>query len=309
MVVIAAAYHEWIQSDGEERARTNVEERERILRLLRTKLSDHSKDSLREGITEVDVRNAIVKTNREKAPGLDGILIELWKSLDDQYRDAVKRDEPETRCNIVWVLTQVYKDIENHGVDPTAGFSEGCMTLIYKKKNPDDIANYWPIMLLNTDYKVSTKAILMKLAEAMPDIIHRDQVGFMSGQSIFDQVKTSKLVIDYMERMNRKGVIVALNQEKVYDKVIHPYLWAVLRKLEFPENFINTVATLYDGAMTAVMINGELSPSYRVTRGVRQGDPLSCLLFNSVIEPLAEYIWRMNTLEGIPIPRRQEYLK
>ena len=71
-----------------------------------------------------------------------------------------------------------------------------------------------------------------------------------------------------MERMNQKGAIVALNQEKEYDKVIHPYLWAVLWKLEFPENFINTVATLYDGAMTAVMINRELSPSYRVTRGV-----------------------------------------
>ena len=149
----------------------------------------------------------------------------------------------------------------------------------------------------------------MKLAEAIPDVIHMDQAGFMSGRSIFDQVKTSKLVIDYMERMNRKGVIVALDQEKAYDKVIHPYLWAVLRKLEFPENFINTVAALYDGAMTSVMINGELSPSYRVTRGVRQGDPLSCLLFNLAIEPLAEYVRRTDGVKGIPIPGRRDRLK
>ena len=157
MAAIAAAYHKRIQHEGEERARNNVAERERILGLLRTRLSERSKDTLREGITEDDVRNAIAKTNREKAPGLDGIPIELWKSLDNQYKEAVKRDEPETRCNIVWVLTQVYKDIENHGTDPTTGFSKGCMTPIYKKKNPDDIANYRPITLLNTDYKSSRK--------------------------------------------------------------------------------------------------------------------------------------------------------
>ena len=240
---------------------------------------------------------------------MDGVPVELWKSLADQRKDADNRGEPEKRCNIAWILTQVYNDIETYGTDLTTGFSEGCMTPIYKKKNPDDIANYRPITLLNTDYKIFTKAISMKLADAVPEVIHRDQAGFMKGRSIFDQVKTTKLVIDYMERTKTKGAIVALDQEKAYDKIIHNYLWAVLRKFEFPENFINTMASLYEGAVTKVMINGELSPPYPITRGVRQGDPLSCLLFDLAIEPLAQSIRKAAELKGIPIPGRRDSLK
>ena len=49
------------------------------------------------------------------------------------------------------------------------------------------------------------------------------------------------------------------------------------------------------------MINGELSEPYVVTRGVRQGDPLSCLLFNLAIEPLA-CLLRKSDIEGVAIP-------
>ena len=309
MVKIAATYHDRIQRAGLNRAGNTEGERSRILGLLRAKLSDRSKTALNGQMSEEEVRNAIDKTNRDKAPGLDGIPIELWKSLADQRKDADNRGEPEKRCDIAWILTQVYNDIETYGTDPDAGFSEGCMTPIYKKKDPDDIANYRPITLLNTDYKIFTKAISIRLADAAPEVIHRDQAGFMKGRSIFDQVKTTKLVIDYMGRTNRKGAVVALDQEKAYDKITHDYLWAVLRKFEFPESFIATVASLYTGATTKVMINGELSPPYLITRGVRQGDPLSCLLFDLTIEPLAQTIRRADELRGIPIPGRRDSLK
>ena len=251
----------------------------------------------------------IEKTNHNKAPGLDRIPVKLWKSLANQRKDVDNRGEPEKRCNIAWILTQVYNDIETYSTDPTAGFSEGCMTPIYKKKDPDDIANYRPITLLNADYKIFMKALSMKLADAVPEVIHRDQAGFMKGRSIFDQDKTTKLVIDYMEGIKMKGVVVALDQEKAYNKIIHDYLWAVLRKFEFPENFINVVASLYKGAVTKIMINGELSLPYLITRGVQQGNPLLYLLFGLAIEPLAQSIRRAAEINGILIPGRQDSLK
>lgn len=99
-------------------------------------------------------------------------------------------------------------------MDANAKINEGCISPIYKKKDPEDIANYRPITLLNTDYKIFTKALSMKLATATPTIINPDQAGFIPGRSIFDQVKTTKLVIDYMSRMNKPGAMVALDQEK-----------------------------------------------------------------------------------------------
>ena len=249
------------------------------------------------------------KTTNEKAPGPDGIPVDLWKILDDQFL-ATKHQPPATRnCDIVGILTRVYHNIKEHGVEEGSGFHEGCMCPIYKKKDPDNIANYRPITLLNTDYKIFTKALSLKLAKVAHEVIHKDQAGFIRGRSIFDQVKTSKLVTDYMERYQKTGAIVALDQEKAYDKILHPYLWAVLRKFGIPEEFVKTIQALYNNVKMFVMINGELSEPFTVYRGVQQGDALLCLLFNLAIEPLAESIRRSKEISGIQIPGRHKALK
>ena len=149
----------------------------------------------------------------------------------------------------------------------------------------------------------------MQLAEVIPEVVNKDQAGFIPNRSIFGQVKTTKLVIDYMERTNRRGAVVALDQEKAYDKILHPYLWTILNKLDFLPQFIKTMKALYQGAKTRILINGELSRPIPIIRGVRQGDPLSCLLFDLAIETLVEMIQRSEALSGIPIPNRREQLK
>ena len=73
-------------------------------------------------------------------------------------------------------------------------------------------------------------------------------------------------------------------------KITHDYLLCALETYNFPESFRKTIQFLYENAETSVMINGVLSKPFNVTRGVRQGDPLSCLLFNIAIEPLANLL-------------------
>ena len=96
-------------------------------------------------------------------------------------------------------------------------------------------------------------------------------------------------------------------QEKAYDKISHDYLWKVLEKFELPDQFIKTVQSIYRTAETVIIINGEISSLYKVTRGVRQGDPLSCILFNIAIEPLAAML-RKSDLRGIKISGLTEKL-
>jgi len=310
MTNITAKYHENLQSDEHNpRDPPNRQHLDEILGQLKTRLSDKNKTELAKTITEDQVREAIKKTSNEKAPGMDGIPIELWKKMDDQFIESKENENTERKCDIVWILTQVFKDIETHGMDKEAKLNEGCMSPIYKKKDPDNVANYRPITLLNTDYKIFTKALSIKLADAAPDIINKDQAGFTKGRSIFDQVKTTKLVIEYMNRANKIGTIIALDQEKAYDKILHEYLWEVLKKFNFPESFIKTIQHLYENAVTTVMINGELSEPFQILRGVRQGDALSCLLFDIAIEPLAECIRSSQAITGIRIPGKNTYLK
>ena len=111
----------------------------------------------------------------------------------------------------------------------------------------------------------------------------------MPHRSIFDQVRLTKMMLSYAEAMEMNGAIA-------YD-----YLWRTLEAFQIPDRFIQTVRLLYDHANTIVIINGERSTPFAVTRGVRQRDPLLCLLFNLAIEPLVCMLCK-STLTGFHIP-------
>jgi hypothetical protein len=163
----------------------------------------------------------------------------------------------------------------------------GWLCPIYKKKDITKIENYRPITLLNTDHKLLTKALSFQLINHIKTMVHLDQASFIPGRSIFNHIRLTKIMIKYAEQMETNGAIIALDQEKAYDKINHLYLWKTLEAFNLPPAFHNTVRTLYKNASTTVTINGELSSRYHVTHGVRQGDPLSCFLFTLAIEPMA----------------------
>ena len=73
----------------------------------------------------------------------------------------------------------VLNNIQEHGVDARTKFTLGWMCPIYKKKERDQIKNYRPIILLNTDYKLLTKALSVDLASHIHLLIHPDQTGFI----------------------------------------------------------------------------------------------------------------------------------
>jgi len=133
-----------------------------------------------------------------------------------------------------------------------------------------------------------------------PYLIHPDQAGFIKGRKIEDQIDLIKTMISVCEADCCNRTIVCLDQEKAYDKISHTFLWATLRKLGLPPHFINTIKHLYALAETHVIVNGETSRPFCIKRGVCQGDPLSCLLFNLTIESLAEML-RKSSLAGFHV--------
>ena len=115
------------------------------------------------------------------------------------------------------------------------------------------------------------------------------------------------MVLNFAEAAEENGMIVALDQAKAYDKIKHDYLWKTLEAFKILNHFIHTMQSLYSNAMTKVMINRCLSSGFQVSRGVHQGDPLSCLLFNLGIEPLSLSL-RKSNLRGLTIPGTHERL-
>jgi Reverse transcriptase (RNA-dependent DNA polymerase) len=225
-------------------------------------LPDADSTSMGSKLSEQDVLEALKSSKNGTSTGINGLPYGLWKTLHDKYETDAKTNSPT--FNIVKALTKVYNDIEEHGVVPTTNFAEGWMCPLYKKKDKRQIVNHGPITILNSDYKIFTKALAVKLSKTVPTIIHENQAGFISGRSIFDQVKLTKLVVDYAEAIEENGVIVALDQEKAYEKITHDYLWQTLAKYNLPGSFIATVKSLYENAETRVMVNGVLSPPFKV---------------------------------------------
>ena len=319
MAQVARDYHESLQSlDLEQDELKRVFSEMTVLNNITTRPTTQQHDILTTLITRQDIELALKTSKKDSAAGLDGLTYEFWTELQNQSRQATPdrgdenggQDEPDTP-DLLDLLTEAFNDIQEYGVDPTTNFAEGWMCPIFKKKDRTEIANYRPITLLNTDYKLYTKALTLKLAQAVPDLIHKAQAGFIPGRQIHEHTQLTHMIIEMAATADlsedEDGMIVALDQEKAYDKISHNYLWATLRKFRIPETFIRSIQTLYENAETRVMINGCLSTPYRVKRGVRQGDPLSCLLFDLAIEPLAATL-RASNLRGYNIPGAPERL-
>ncbi len=100
-----------------------------------------------------------------------------------------------------------------------------------------------------------------------------DEAAFIKNWSIFNQIDLINRMTELCEIMGQNGAIITLDQEKACDKIRHDYLWRVLEKMNIPTNLITTIKSLYTGAKTAIILNGEMSKKFPVTRGVRQGDP------------------------------------
>ncbi|KAJ8454091.1 hypothetical protein ONZ51_g13231 [Trametes cubensis] len=276
------------------------------LRPMKQSLSNKSKATLAKKLSRQEVCDAIKTAATDKSPGLDGLPTEVWKAYVRWYESDSKRGAGGV--DFVKYLTMFYNDIAQYGVVPDSTFADGWICPVYKlKKDKRDIENYRPITLLNTDYKIMTRALALRLADCAAEVIHPDQAGFMPGRSIFDHIRLATLMIDYAEAEEVNGAIVALDQEKAYDRIDHTYLWSALEHINFPRTFINTVKNLYERAVSCVIINGVKSNTFRIVRGVRQGDPMSCLLFDFAIEPLAA-AFRSSSLKGFPVPGSTERL-
>ena len=167
---------------------------------------------------------------------------------------------------------------------------EGWLCPIYKKKDRHKAINYHPIVVLNAEYKILTTAIMNQLSQVAPKIIHRSQAAFIKGRSIFDQIDLATRMIQLCNISKECGAIILLNQEKAYNRIKHDYLWQVLETANVPLYITKIIKALYHNVKTTVILNGTLSPPFPVERGVRQCNPLSCLLFNLAIEPLSKLL-------------------
>ena len=137
--------------------------------------------------------------------------------------------------------------------------------------------------------KILAKIFAERLKKPIINVIHKHQY-CAPNKTIIDANNNIRDIIFYSNEENIPGVIVNLDWSKAFDKVDIKFLWKVMLKMGFSENFINILKIFYSFRKSKCIINGFLTEEFDIERGVRQGCPLSMLLFIISQEPLYKAI-------------------
>ncbi|XP_075499822.1 uncharacterized protein LOC142538375 [Primulina tabacum] len=160
------------------------------------------------------------------------------------------------------------------------GFTATTITLIPKVVGAHAWSDFRPISLCNVTNKIISKLLYSRMRVVVERLISPNQSGFVPGRMISDNILLAQELTHSLTLPNRGGnVILKLDMAKFYDRVQWPFLFEVLRHFGFSERVVEMVSACISHCHFSVNINGSLSGFFGSTRGLRQGDPLSNLLF------------------------------
>jgi hypothetical protein len=96
-------------------------------------------------------------------------------------------------------------------------------------------------------------------------------------------------------------LITSIDAEKAFNKIQHHFMVKALRKLGIAGKYLNIIKAIYDKPTINIILNGEKLKPFPLKSGMRQGCPLSPLLFNIVLRFLAKAIRQEEEIKGIQI--------
>jgi hypothetical protein len=142
--------------------------------------------------------------------------------------------------------------------------------------------------MLTVVYKILAKLLALRLKVLLPTIISPQQTGFIPGRHILENISLAWLAHDWIRSTGNSALFLSLDFEKAFDRVNHEYLWETLAKLGFGAHYILLVQSLLTNATSRVFLNGMFTAEIPLQRGVRQGCPLSPLIYAVSTQPLMD---------------------
>ena len=179
------------------------------------------------------------------------------------------------------------------------------ITLLYKKGDPELLQNWRPISLLNTDYKIGAFVIGNRPQSVMSKLISSDQTAYLRGRYIGSNIRLVEDIFDQSEKGEAEGAVLFCDFEKAFDTLEIQFIIKVLEKFKFGDDLQRWVKTFYNNIDACVKCNNWISKPLQVKRGIRQGCPVSALLFVLVAEIMAINIQCNVNVKGIKLPGRK----
>ena len=137
---------------------------------------------------------------------------------------------------------------------------------------------------MNVDVKIASKALSFRLEKVISNLINYDQFAYIKGRYIGESIRLMDNILYHTEQENIDGVLCAADIEKAFDSVEHSFVFAVLKKFGFGDDFIQWIKTFLFDASSCVMNNSFSTGYFKIDSGTRQGDPLSAYIFILCLE-------------------------
>jgi len=132
----------------------------------------------------------------------------------------------------------------------------------------------------------------MRLTTVVGRVVSQFQTSFIPGRNILEVVVVLQEVMHELRATKTSGVIIKLDFGKAYDRVNWNFLEEVLHRKWFDMKWIQWMNKAVRGGRVCIDLNGERGDYFRSFKGLRQGDPLSPLLFNLVANALSAMLSR-----------------
>ena len=215
-----------------------------------------------------EVRAALQSLKNNKAPGSDGMPAELLKVGGDATLNMIHHI-----IKLIW--EQAGMPIE---------WNTAVIVPIHKKGDVLMCDNYRGISLLNVAYKVLANVVYKRLQPHAEKVIGNYQSGFCRGKSTIDQIFTMRQIIEKSYEFNMGIHNLFVDFKSAYDTINRDTVYKAMLELGIPHHLIRLVKLTLADVKCRVRIQNELSRPFSSYTGLRQGDALSCLLFNLALE-------------------------
>jgi hypothetical protein len=234
-------------------------------------VNDEETSSLYRPVTLEELKVVLSLFKKDKSPGPDGWTVEFFTHffylVGEDLLEMV--EESRLRGFIVGSLNSTF------------------LTLIPKANKPVTFEYFWPISLCNLCYKLISKIIANRIKPILSRSLSAEQLGFLKGRQIQDAIGTTHESLHSIKRKKLKSLVLKLDLRKAYDCIDWDFLRMILLQVGFGLQMTKWIMSCVNSSSYAVLLNGEATDFFRSGRGIRQGCPLSPLLFILVMEGLS----------------------
>ena len=222
-------------------------------------------------ISADEVKAQLRRMSAASAPGPDRLPYKVWKALDQNGS----------------LLARIFEVCRKRRKIPSA-WKTSTTILLYKKGDEGVPSNWRPISLQNAVYKLYAAVWVKRLASWASETgaISPSQKGFIPGEGCLEHAFLMRSMMEDARCSKRPLHLVWFDLRNIFGSVPHKLLWFSLRSIGVPDEVVSILMDIYEGSSFQVQTAGGLTSEIPQDRGVKQGCPLSPLLFNLAVEGL-----------------------